>query len=82
MKRLCIVIEVDEGRPNLLLEAIAINAAVQAGGELRSAYVEATLPQSWLDKALGFERTVQREEFYPKNIESITAAFAAQESVT
>ncbi len=64
MKRVSIVIEVDDQRPEVLIDAAARVMADQMGGALKSAYVEQAAPRTWLSHLLGLEVS-RRTELYP-----------------
>lgn len=63
MKRLCLVLQVPDNLPERAYEAAAENAALAAGGELRSAYIETEMPSGLLAFLLGTR--VERTEIHP-----------------
>ena len=72
MKRLNLIIEVDDARPDLLLAGATVRLADDIGGTVRSAYIDTVLPQTRLDRLLGMERTGQRVELNPPHPDTHT----------
>lgn len=64
MKRVCIVIEVADHRPDILIDAAARVMADQMGGTLKSAYIEQPAPRTWLSHFLGLDVS-HRTELFP-----------------
>ena len=65
MKRLNLIIEVDDARPDLLLAGATVRLADDIGGTVRSAYIDTVMSQSRLDRLFGIERTGNRIELFP-----------------
>ena len=79
MKRVCIVIEVDDQRPDVLIDAASRVMADQMGGVLKSAYIDQPAPRTRLGHLLGLEVS-HRVELYP-NHHDMTGFELVKESV-
>ena len=65
MKRLNLIVEVDDARPDLLLAGATVRLADDIGGTVRSAYIDTVLPKTLIDRLLSIERTANRIELFP-----------------
>lgn len=63
MKRLFLVLQVPDNLPDRAYEAAAENAALAAGGELRSAYLETERSLGLLSRLIG--PLAERTEIFP-----------------
>lgn len=78
-RRLHLVLDVPESMRDEIVIARADMIPVFAGMEVRSAFMDTLAPITWLDRALGMERTTHRVELTPVETLSFSAAFAAKE---
>mgnify|MGYP001619686779 CR=1 FL=1 len=79
MKRVCIMVDCDDDRSELLIAACCINAATQMNGLLRSAYViHAQPPRNLFERVLDALRlrTAAITELYPPRIEDASDELA------